>query len=468
MNFSELYISDTYKIISEKNENLILLFPEIPYWIATTKQGEKFLRNLTGKKTLLEVSKEILGDDYEIIAKEFLTPLIESKVVRKLGEEYPNPQKIDIHRIKPNKITLLQTMRCNLRCKHCAVADNTIANTISDELDLEKMKEALLNISKIMGNNKELSFLGGEPLLGQNFLSVAKFAHKNGFKLGLSTNATLVNEEFAKVASELDIHVQISIDGPNKETNDFIRGSGTWDKAISAIKLLQKYNVRLQTNMVFHKGNLHPIPDYIYLGKELGITDLRLIPLMEMGRAKENLEFSKLEDMVGIIIDLIKKDPSTIPYIQSTNFMGLVLNARITNRMIGCGTGIITVILDPKGDIYPCMNNYNPKFKICNVFDKNLEEKFFNSPVRNEFASLNINSLNETCSKCDFKYLCGGLCRGETFSITKDIKSPHPYCEEWKKSIIKIYWLLTEYPELGKEKVEKVLNEMTPFTFNNC
>ena len=60
--------------------------------------------------------------------------------------------------------------------------------------------------------------------------------------------------------------------------------------------------------MVFHKGNLHLIPDYIYLGKELGITDLRLIPLMEMGRAKENLEFSKLEDMVGIIIDLIKKD----------------------------------------------------------------------------------------------------------------------------------------------------------------
>ena len=70
MNFSELYISDTYKIISEKNENLILLFPEIPYWIATTKQGEKFLRNLTGKKTLLEVSKEILGDDYEIIRSE--------------------------------------------------------------------------------------------------------------------------------------------------------------------------------------------------------------------------------------------------------------------------------------------------------------------------------------------------------------------------------------------------------------
>ena len=59
----------------------ILLFPEIPYWIATTKQGEKFLRNLTGKKTLLEVSKEILGDDYEIIAKEFLTPNISLAII---------------------------------------------------------------------------------------------------------------------------------------------------------------------------------------------------------------------------------------------------------------------------------------------------------------------------------------------------------------------------------------------------
>ena len=103
----------------------VLLFPEIPYWIATTKQGEKFLRNLTGKKTLLEVSKEILGDDYEIIAKEFLTPLIESKVVRKLGEEYPKKQKIDIHRIKPNKIKQKQT------------SVNQIASTIADLLKVK-------------------------------------------------------------------------------------------------------------------------------------------------------------------------------------------------------------------------------------------------------------------------------------------------------------------------------------------
>ena len=40
--------------------------------------------------------------------------------------------------------------------------------------------------------------------------------------------------------------------------------------------------------------------------------------------------------------------------------------------MIRCGTGVITVIMDPKGYIYPCMNNYNHKFKICNVFDEDL------------------------------------------------------------------------------------------------
>jgi radical SAM protein with 4Fe4S-binding SPASM domain len=468
LNYKEYYICDVYKIISKKNEKLILLFPEIPYWIATTKQGENFLRNLTAEKTLLEVSENVLGNNYEDIVETFLTPLIASKVVRKAGEKYPIQKKLKTHQIKPNKITLLQTMRCNLKCKHCAVSDNTIANNRSDELDLEKMKTALLNISKIMGSNKELSFLGGEPLLGQDFLSVAKFAHENGFKLGLSTNATLINEAFAKCASELDIHVQISIDGPNREENDFIRGKGTWDKAISAIKLLQKYNIRLQTNMVFHKENLHLIPDYIYLGKKLNIKDLRLIPLIEMGRAKKNLKSSQMEAMVDVMINLIKKDSSTIPYIQSTNFMGLVLNARITTRMISCGTGIITLLLDPKGDIYPCMNNYNSKFKICNVFDDNLEKSFFNSPIKKDFSAFNIKNLNETCSKCDFKYICGGLCRGETFSNTQNIRNPHPYCEEFKKSMIKIYWLLTEHPDFGKEKTKKILNGIMPFTFNNC
>ena len=47
-----------------------------------------------------------------------------------------------------------------------------------------------------------------------------------------------------------------------------------------------------------------------------------------MGRAKGNLELSTLEEMVDIIIDLIKKDASIIPYIESTNFMGLVMNAK--------------------------------------------------------------------------------------------------------------------------------------------
>lgn len=161
--------------------------------------------------------------------------------------------------------------------------------------------------------------------------------------------------------------------------------------------------------------------------------------------------------MVDVMIDLIKADPEIVPYLKDTNFMGLVTNARLTNRMIGCGSGVITVILDPKGDIYPCLNTYRDQFKICNVFEEDFETKFFESAVHKKFRSLRVNELNEKCASCDFRYVCGGLCRGETMEVTSDLEAPYPYCESWKNAMIKVYWLLTEYPELGAEKVEKVI-----------
>ncbi len=457
------YVAQNYKIISSKGDHSILLFPDLPYWIATTNQGVEFLEQLDGTKTVAEVTKNVLGIGLEPVAEEFLKPLIDSKAVLEPDETYFFDDRFINAEIKPDKITLLQTMRCNLRCKHCSVPLQP-STAIKDELDVEQTKDALLNISKIMGDHKELTFLGGEPLMRKDMMEIATFAHENGFELGLSTNATMLDEEFAKKAQELNVTVQISLDGPTKNSHEFIRGQGTWDKAMRAIELLKKYDVKIRTNMVFHKGNADLVAEYISLGRRLEIRDLRLIPLLDMGRAKDNLEFSTLETMVDVFINLIKEDPSIVEYIEATNFMGLVMNARITNRMIGCGSGVITLILDPKGDIYPCLNTFTEEFKITNVFEENFEETFWNSPVRQKFRSFRIDQLNDTCKECDFRFICGGLCRGETHSVTSDIQAPYPYCESWKKAMIKIYWLLTEYPELGKEKAEKVIKGIVPFS----
>lgn len=463
---NEYYTVQKYSVISRREDNLLILFPEIPFWIATTKDGEEFLKHLNGLETVWEITEKVLGPGCEEIAEEFLTPLIESQAIKPIGDSAKKYNSITEGIIKPDKITLLQTMRCNLRCKHCCVPMESL-NTTVKELDLEETKKALINISKIMTNNKRLAFLGGEPLMRSDFLDVAEFAHEIGFTdLGISTNAILIDEKFAQKAKDLNISVQISVDGPTKESHEFIRGVGTWDKVMKAIGILKKYDVKMKLNMVFYKGNINLIPDYISLGRHLQIKDLRLIPLINMGRAKENLESSSVDEMVDAIIEMIKKEPEVIHYLYDTNFIGLVMNARISNRLVSCGSGVITLILDPHGDVYPCLNTYGDNFKICNVFDENFENNFWESPIHKVFSSRRIDKMNKICALCDFRYMCGGLCRGETFSVTGDLEAPYPYCNSWKNAMIKIFWLLVDYPNLGREKSENILKGVRHFSLN--
>lgn len=48
----------------------------------------------------------------------------------------------------------------------------------------------------------------------------------------------MVDEAFARMAKKNNINVQISLDGTDRESHEFVRGKGTWDSVISAIRLL--------------------------------------------------------------------------------------------------------------------------------------------------------------------------------------------------------------------------------------
>lgn len=75
-------------------------------------------------------------------------------------------------------------------------------------------------------------------------------------------NGTLVDEAFARMAKKNNINVQISLDGTDRESHEFVRGKGTWDSVISAIRLLNKYCVDIQTNLVYHRGNINKLEEY--------------------------------------------------------------------------------------------------------------------------------------------------------------------------------------------------------------
>ncbi|MCD6082427.1 radical SAM protein [candidate division WOR-3 bacterium] len=130
------------------------------------------------------------------------------------------------------------TERCNLRCKHCCVSD-TGDLYCKGELSFEDIKCALYNVKK--WGVTHIHFLGGEPTLRDDFLEILSLCRKLGISTSFNTNGQLIDRVYAKYLVRSGVRtVTFSIEGPDAETNDYIRGAGTFERTLKAIEYLKQ------------------------------------------------------------------------------------------------------------------------------------------------------------------------------------------------------------------------------------
>lgn len=130
------------------------------------------------------------------------------------------------------------------------------------------------------------------------------------------------------------------------------------------------------------------------------------------------------------------------------SFLGNILTiARLCPRYKYCGTGT-NLLVDSNGDVFPCLNLAFPEFCAGNLRRQTFEEIWFHSPVLQKLRSTCVETLNPTCAQCFLRYMCGGGCRQEIYSLSGSLDLPAFYCASWKKTIIEACWTLDEFPQL--------------------
>lgn len=143
-------------------------------------------------------------------------------------------------------IMILPTYQCNLRCWYC-IQDHK--NMWMSKETAQQIKDLL--IKKIKDNSIKrirLSWFGGEPLLGYNYIiDITSFAkhltHESGkdFSCDITTNGTLLNRErITELISAGVTTYQITIDG-DKATHDSIkvlRHGSAYDKTLENINII--------------------------------------------------------------------------------------------------------------------------------------------------------------------------------------------------------------------------------------
>src|SRR5438477_10184958 len=119
---------------------------------------------------------------------------------------------------------------CNLECRHCFITCSP-HNHAFGFLDLETVRRTLED-SVVLGV-KEYYFTGGEPFLNRDMTAILELTLKYGPATVL-TNGTVLNDDWlarlrtAEERSIYSLEFRVSIDGFSPETNDPIRGKGTF------------------------------------------------------------------------------------------------------------------------------------------------------------------------------------------------------------------------------------------------
>ena len=186
------------------------------------------------------------------------------------------------------------TYKCNLRCRHCF---DFAGENSRDEIDDTALDNIFESISKYEMNS--ICLCGGEPLLRLNSvingLQILKNNNSSG-KVAMVSNGLLWNQSIAESLKEagLDL-VQFSLDGINDASYDFIRQSaGNLHKVFDAIKYAKNSGLTVVISSIPHRKNFSEFQALINLCDELGVSELRVQPLMNLGRGEKNYEYLSL------------------------------------------------------------------------------------------------------------------------------------------------------------------------------
>ena len=176
---------------------------------------------------------------------------------------------------------LILTDECNFKCPYCRGQREDIAGTLPFESAMKTVKlwtdDGLKNVR----------FSGGEPTLYPGLDLLVKHCEKNGVEhIALSTNGS-AEIEYYKYLHKCGVNdFSISLDGGCCSVGDEMAGNieGAWGKTTTAIEVLSKITY-VTVGIVFDERNIFDAVNTVKLAAKLGVSDIRIIPAAQYGKA---------------------------------------------------------------------------------------------------------------------------------------------------------------------------------------
>ena len=301
------------------------------------------------------------------------------------------------------------------------------------------------------GTEVTLAWQGGEPtLMGLDFFRRVVETAERYLRPGqhvlhtLQTNATLLDEEWARFLAEHGFLVGVSIDGPPSLHDAFRvdkKGRPTSERVLRRLAVLRAHGVDYNLLCTVHAANAgHPLDVYRYLRDECGGQYLQFIPIVEHVPQQAHLAAvtprTVTPDQWGhflttVFDEWLSQDVGRVFVQTFESAVAAWLGAQPGLCVFSetCGNA---VALEHNGDVYSCDHFVHKDHLIGNITETHLVE-LLASQAQRHFGSQKRDSLPPYCKSCDVLFACWGECPKNRFTTTPDGDPGLNYlCEGYK------------------------------------
>lgn len=277
------------------------------------------------------------------------------------------------------------TAKCNLHCRHCYLGTARLQDLTSEQIiaileEFQQMQGLRLLIS------------GGEPLLHPGFWFINDNLTRFGFRSILLSNGSLIDR---KTARRLNVHeVQISLDGM-RDSHDYIRGRGSFDKAVRAIRELRSFGKDTSVATMVHAQNLDDFPKLGSLIEDMGIKEWNVDVPCKTGRLLEHEEVQ-------------------VPYAKAAPFLKYSFGGGLYSSSPGYACGAHLCTITPGGKVAKC------------GFFSDTPVGYIEEGLRSCWERMKHMKLEELECQCQYKEECRGGCRFRALLEENNIHAPDP------------------------------------------
>lgn len=327
------------------------------------------------------------------------------------------------------------TNYCNLNCIFCSASSKCHKGLI-DELNAEKIAKKIVE-----WGIKYVSIRGGEPMIVKQISNVINLLSKSGVFVEIVSNGTGFNKNFFDSISECNkdlIRIKISLDDTTKESNDKIRGKGSFDNALISMENCRKYGWNYRVQMVVINSNKDKIVEMYKLAQSKGASSFGIYLVLPFGRGNKVDRVIVDEQLLDQVLYIQKHQKNTkfekfalglddfkfFKYLYNDVNISDELSEKIS--ILKCNGGKTRINIDQNGDCYPCdLMKYN-EFKMGNILNDDFD-KIWHSQAVQKFNSISRKNKNK-CKDCKYKN-CNTGCLALGFNAQGLLSEQLPNCE---------------------------------------